>query len=87
MVIYNDVLRYVGTLAHMFIVPHCNERDIKRVVSNNSIDQQYAVFCHHYLTLTETPSLHKEQKHRRESVTPHVLGLGAVISSIHIHFM
>lgn len=75
------------TLAHVPVVPHCNERDIKPVVSNNSIDQQCAVFCHHYLTLTETPSLHMEQKHQRESVTPQVLGLGAVMSSIHVHFM
>lgn len=71
----------------MCIVPHFNERDIKPVVSNNSIDQQNVVFCHHYLTLTETPSLHTEQKHQRESVTPQVPSLGAVISSIHVHFM
>lgn len=75
------------TLAHVPTLPHRNERDIKPVVSNNSIDQHYVVFCHHYSTLTETPSLHTERKHQRESVTPQVLGLGAVISSIHVHFM
>lgn len=47
-------------------VPHHNERDINSVVSNNSIDQHYVVFCCRYLTLTETPSLHTEQKHQRE---------------------
>lgn len=41
----------------------------KPVVSNNSIDQQCAVFCHHYLTLTETPSLHIERKHQGERNT------------------
>lgn len=74
-------------MAHVHIIPHHNEKDIKPVVSNNSIDQQCVVFCHHYLTLTETPSLHTEQKHQRESVTPQVSGLCAVISSIHVHFM
>lgn len=53
----------------MHVVPYCNEKDIKPVVSNNSIDQQCAVFCHHYLTLTETQSLHTEQKHQRERNT------------------
>lgn len=36
------------------------------MVPNNSIDQQCVVFCLHYLTLTETSSLHTEQKHQRE---------------------
>lgn len=50
----------------MYLVPDGNERNIKPVVSNSSIDQQYAAFCHHYFTLTETSSLHTEEKHQRE---------------------
>lgn len=61
------VRSYLGTC-----VSHCNERNINPVVSNDSIDQQCAVFCHRILTLTETPSLHTEQKHPRESLTPQV---------------
>lgn len=71
----------------LLVFPHCRKGTAKPAVSNNSIDQQCAVFRHHYLILTETQSLHTKQKHRRESVTPQASGLGAVISSIHVHFM
>lgn len=45
--------------------PRCEQTDINVVVLNNHIDQQCGLFCHDYLTETETQSLHTEQKHQR----------------------
>lgn len=45
--------------------PRCEQNDINVVVPNNHIDQQCGLFCHDYLTVTKTQSLHTEQKHQR----------------------
>lgn len=49
--------------------PRCEQNDINFVVPNNHIDQQCGLFCHDYLTVTETQSLHTEQKHQQERNT------------------
>lgn len=77
-------------MTHVPTIPHHNERDINSVVSNNSIDQHCAVFCRRFLTLTETPSLHTEQKKKtpkRKSVTPQVLGLCCNIFHSHSFYV
>lgn len=50
----------------MCLVPDANQRDIKPALSNSCIDQQNTAFCHHYFNLTETSSLHTEEKHQGE---------------------
>lgn len=49
--------------------PHCEQKDINFVVPNSHIDQQCGLFCHDYLNVTETQSLHTEHKHQQERNT------------------
>lgn len=57
-------------LWHGCLETHAVEQNyINVVVTNNRIDQQCGLFCHDYLTVTETQILHTKQKHQQAQNT------------------